>query len=60
MNKIFDGNYLLTPEQKEYIEKQEQQIKELKEDLKCDVCGFHPNVIITTSKGRFCQEHAQY
>ena len=27
--KIFEGNYLLTPEQRKYIESQETQIKEL-------------------------------
>jgi len=26
----------------------------------CDVCGCHPNVIITTHKGTFCTEHAKY
>jgi DNA polymerase III epsilon subunit-like protein len=29
-------------------------------DTPCDVCGRHPNVIITTHKGTFCLEHAQY
>ena len=26
----------------------------------CDICGCHPNVIITTHKGTFCMEHAKY
>jgi len=34
MNKIFDGNYLITPEQKAYVEDLEQQVKELKDALK--------------------------
>jgi hypothetical protein len=25
------------------------------EQLVCDSCGCHPNVIYTTSKGRFCE-----
>ncbi len=25
------------------------------EQLACDSCGCHPNVIYTTSKGRFCE-----
>lgn len=29
-------------------------------DTPCDVCGCHPNVIITTHKGTFCLEHVQY
>jgi len=34
----------------------------LKEDtyMTCDVCGCHPSVIITTSFGKFCQQHAKY
>lgn len=24
-------------------------------ELTCDSCGCHPNVIYTTSKGRFCE-----
>ena len=27
---------------------------------KCDVCGCHPNVIIRTELGTFCQAHARY
>ena len=27
---------------------------------KCDVCGCHPNVIIRTEFGTFCQAHARY
>lgn len=26
----------------------------------CDVCGSHPNTIVTTSKGTFCLKHAKY
>ena len=29
-------------------------------DTPCDVCGCHPNVIVTTHKGTFCLEHVQY
>ena len=25
-------------------------------ELTCDNCGCHPNVIYTTSKGRFCEQ----
>lgn len=25
-------------------------------ELTCDSCGCHPNVIYTTSKGRFCEK----
>ena len=25
-------------------------------ELTCDSCGCHPNVIYTTSRGRFCEE----
>ena len=25
-------------------------------ELTCDSCGYHPNVIYTTSKGRFCEK----
>lgn len=37
----------------------EQQVKNLNipavmGELTCDHCGCHPNVIYTTSKGRFC------
>lgn len=28
--------------------------------LKCDKCGCHPNVIIRTQFGTFCQLHARY
>lgn len=28
--------------------------------IPCDVCGNHPNTIITTQFGRYCQEHAKY
>jgi len=28
--------------------------------VSCDVCGHYPSIIITTSKGTFCQEHAKY
>lgn len=36
--------------------------KRLREDtyMTCDVCGCHPSVIITTSFGKFCQQHAKY
>lgn len=27
---------------------------------KCDVCGCHPSILIRTSFGTFCQEHAKY
>ena len=27
---------------------------------KCDVCGCHPNVIIRTEFGTFCQAHARH
>jgi hypothetical protein len=27
---------------------------------KCDVCKCHPNVIIRTKFGTFCQAHARY
>ena len=37
----------------------ESQTK-IPERLKCDVCGCHPNTIITTSYGTFCVEHAIY
>ena len=30
------------------------------ERIKCDACGCHPSVIITTQFGTFCQEHARY
>ena len=38
----------------------EQQVKNLNipavmGELTCDSCGCHPNVIYTTSKGRFCE-----
>lgn len=38
----------------------EQQVKNLNipavmGELTCDNCGCHPNVIYTTSKGRFCE-----
>ena len=38
----------------------EQQVKNLNMpavmgELTCDSCGCHPNVIYTTSKGRFCE-----
>ena len=38
----------------------QQQVKNLNipavmGELTCDSCGCHPNVIYTTSKGRFCQ-----
>ena len=38
----------------------EQQVKNLNipavmDELTCDNCGCHPNVIYTTSKGRFCE-----
>jgi len=38
----------------------EQQLKNLNtsvviDKLTCDNCGCHPNVIYTTSKGRFCE-----
>ena len=26
----------------------------------CDICGRHPNVIIKTQFGQYCQEHAKY
>ena len=37
-----------------------QQVKNLNipavmGELTCDNCGCHPNVIYTTSKGRFCE-----
>lgn len=33
----------------------------IKSDLaSCDVCGNHPNIIITTQFGRYCQSHAKY
>jgi hypothetical protein len=41
----------------------EKMVEErLKEDtyMTCDVCGCHPSVIITTSFGKFCQQHAKY
>lgn len=28
--------------------------------MECDVCGCHPNAIVTTHKGTFCMEHAKY
>ena len=28
--------------------------------IKCDACGCHPNVLIITEFGTFCQEHAKY
>ena len=39
--------------------KAQQQVKNLNipavmVELTCDHCGCHPNVIYTTSKGRFC------
>ena len=39
----------------------EQQVKNLNipavmGELTCDSCGCHPNVIYTTSKGRFCEK----
>ena len=38
----------------------ERQVKNLNipavmGELTCDSCGCHPNVIYTTSKGRFCE-----
>jgi len=38
----------------------EQQVKNLNiptvmGELTCDSCGCHPNVIYTTSRGRFCE-----
>ena len=38
----------------------QQQVKNLNipavmGELTCDNCGCHPNVIYTTSKGRFCE-----
>ena len=38
----------------------EQQVKNLNipavmGELTCDSCGCHPNVVYTTSKGRFCE-----
>lgn len=32
----------------------------IKENIKCDVCGYHPAVIIATPVGTFCREHARY
>ncbi|MFW6246550.1 MAG: 3'-5' exonuclease [bacterium] len=29
-------------------------------NMSCDVCGCNPNVFVTTHKGTFCLEHAQY
>lgn len=40
-----------------YNEKSAQQMSQ--KTPSCDVCGRHPNVIITTAFGRFCQEHAK-
>jgi formate dehydrogenase maturation protein FdhE len=32
-----------------------QNVVQQSEQLVCDSCGCHPNVIYTTSKGRFCE-----
>jgi hypothetical protein len=42
------------------IDYAQQQVKNLNipavmGELTCDSCGCHPNVIYTTSKGRFCE-----
>lgn len=28
--------------------------------MKCDACGCHPSVVVTTQHGTFCAEHAKY
>ena len=43
----------------------EEQVKKLSSNTvlalrKCDVCGCHPSVIITTELGTFCNAHAKY
>ena len=42
------------------VEDLQEQVKNLNipavmGELTCDSCGCHPNVIYTTSKGRFCE-----
>jgi hypothetical protein len=39
---------------------QKPEINLRDERLKCDICGRHPNVIIITQFGTYCQEHARY
>jgi hypothetical protein len=34
---------------------QELDLQPVMGELTCDNCGCHPNVIYTTSKGRFCE-----
>jgi len=46
------------PEMLDRIETEALRIHDVvgrSEQLVCDSCGCHPNVIYTTSKGRFCE-----
>lgn len=46
------------PEMLDRIETEALRIHDVvgrSEQLACDSCGCHPNVIYTTSKGRFCE-----
>ena len=29
-------------------------------EIKCDVCGCHPSLVIRTEFGTFCQQHTKY
>lgn len=46
--------------QDEFVDLAEEIVKlfaipDVMGELTCDSCGCHPNVIYTTSKGRFCE-----
>lgn len=52
--------WALSPKQIEYIALIMEEYAALRQppvmgELACDRCGCHPNVIYTTSKGRFCE-----
>ena len=48
LSKVWDAYYDLKSEVKKL------NISDVIGELTCDSCGCHPNVIHTTSKGRFC------
>jgi hypothetical protein len=48
-----------TAEEENYI-RPNLPVEIVDEGLKCDVCGNHPSIIITTQFGRFCELHARY
>ena len=57
----YDQAWEVAEEIMETIKKAQNQalrihdVVERSEQLVCDSCGCHPNVIYTTSKGRFCE-----